>query len=191
MERAEPTTDYSKKEAADIAGCDERTIHRAIKAQKLTARKEPLPGGGEKTLINGADLNAWLDQRGELKQASHSLTVTRQTDTPASVSPVNEEMRALLSLALENQKHITALMGTPLQLTDGKKPRRSPVPLTERLTVSVTEAAQLSGIPNAKARIREAIEQNTLKAITTRRGKYDVHRIMQDDLREWLKSLRG
>lgn len=195
MERADATKDYSKKEAAAIAGCDERTIHRAIKADQLTARKESLPGGGEKTLIKGQDLNEWIDKR-EADRAPKQISkqpaaLARQADSP----PDNEQMRALLSIALENQKHINTLMTAPLHLTDGKKPRRQSVPMTERLTVTVTEAARLSGIPNAKAFIKEAIEQKRLKAIATQikvAGKEAIsYRIMQDDLKEWVKSLRG
>lgn len=200
MERAIPDHDYSKREAAEVAGCDERTIHRAIKADKLAARKEPLPGGGEKVFVRGADLNAWIDTR-EVTQ--HSAAVTRQPDIhPTSVTP-GQILEGMLRLA-ENQNTLQAgqmrlaeIMQTiqrqlPAAPEEGNKPsKRQSVPLTERLTVTLDEASRMSGIPNARTEIKVAIEKKKLKAIKRKRGQYYTYRIMTNDLREWLKSLRS
>lgn len=184
--------EYSKAEAAKVAGCNEMTIHRACKAEKLAHRREPLLGGNEKILIKHADLVEWM--KGRTKETALQVpAVTREPDREGdSVSP---EMlaRAILQLTQNQQQIAQTLEGLTnrLQLPGAQqKPARQPVPLTDRLTVTPDQAARLSGIPNARRIIKEAIESNSLPAIKSQRGPHTVYRIMVDDLKEFLRSLR-
>jgi excisionase family DNA binding protein len=190
-----PEKDYSKKEAAEISGISEKTIHRACIGGQLPSRREPLPGGGEKVLIKGSDLQTWLDTR---SRPTVTASLTRQGDIPPDLS---ERLTAGIMQLAQNQNdlqagqlHLAEILNTmrkqlgPAQADTSKRAVLTRPPLTDRLTVTPGEAAKLSGMPERE--IREAIGEGKLKAIKRARGNQTLYRIMREDLSEWLKSLR-
>jgi excisionase family DNA binding protein len=185
------STEYGKRDAAAITGVNERTIHRAIQAGQLSARKIPLPGGGEKVLISGEELQRWIDSRGEPK---HAPAVTRQGDSAAPDSNAlvsTSGLTAAVAQLAQNQQGIAAIlerMGARLlpAPSDSATPDMRPaviVPVESKPLITLDEARALTGL--SRNHLLDAIHAKKLRAKIIGRG----WRIKRADLDAYLKKL--
>jgi excisionase family DNA binding protein len=173
--------EYGKREAAAATGVNERTIHRAIQAGQLPARKVPLPGGGEKVLITGETLKAWLDTRAT---PTLSPAVTRQADSAAPDSRAGvtpETVRAIAAVFFE-QFGPRLLPASSDNATPDSKATVT-VPIESKPLLTLDEARALTGL--SRNHLLEAFHAKKLKARVIGRA----WRIKRSDLDAYLKKL--
>lgn len=177
----DPQIEYGKREAAAVTGVNERTIHRAIQAGQLPARKVRLAGGGEKVLITGEALKAWLDTRAT---QTHAPAVTGRRDSAPSdslalVSP--ETVKAIAAVFFE--QFSTRLLPAP-SVTDTPDSKAAvTVPIESKPLLMLDEARALTGL--SRNHLLEAIHAKKLKARVIGRA----WRIKRSDLDAYLKKL--
>jgi len=166
----------NKEEAAKYLSITVRTLQRHMAANRIGF------SGGRDTGKEATFTKADLDR---FKTDQEALTTTvSPVVSPLSenvIPPTQQALQAAFStqdIAPLGERLITALEGlqTP---TAGV----SPVPVADKLTLSLVEAAQLSGL--SRNHLRQAIEEKKLKARIIGRG----WRVKRDDLDAYVKKL--
>jgi len=166
----------NKEEAAEYLGITVRTLQRHMAANRISFR-----GGrdtGKEATFTTGDLDRFKTDQDALT-ASVSPVVSPLSENV--IPPVQQALQTAFQsqdIAPFGERLITALEGlqTP---TAGV----SPVPVADKLTLSLVEAAQLSGL--SRNHLRQAIEEKKLKARIIGRG----WRVKRDDLDAYVKKL--
>ena len=133
----------SKKQAAEFLGTSTRAIERAVRRGHLVAQYRPSKHGPM----------AWFAPQ-ELARYRNF----QQSRAPVGFNPVPEPKRDP-GIAIGT---ITTLQDADAQASQGRH-SNSAVPLNQRLMLSLTEAASLSGLP--RSFITESTENGRLKAL--------------------------
>lgn len=193
----------TKDEAAKLLGVSTRAIERYAKAGKLVVHYEDKPSGGQISLYNDSEVLALKEEqkKKELAKAnqavnqttntapssvemSDSSLVVKQSDTLTepldkvshrSLEPIFLELLERLTKAMEQGKVASQQPSTQLQ---------SQVNLTDKLTLSLDEAAALSGL--SKYWLTKAIKNSELKAAKRGHG----WNIKQTDLVKYIDLLK-
>jgi len=142
----------SKREAAEILGISTRGVERAVRRGQLQVQYRDSKHG-RKAWFRPADLNRYKLHQQTRNPVGFSSGIAHSSDkglTIGTVTPV-VEADALREHANERSSANT-------------------VPLSERLTLTVSEAAQLSGLPHSF--LTQSIEAGKLKSIRIGRRLY-------------------
>ena len=166
----------NKEEAAEYLGITVRTLQRHMAANRISFR-----GGrdtGKEATFTAGDLDGFkADQASLTASVSPVVSPLSENVSPApqqalqaafqtpDIAPLGER----LILALEGVLSPTAV--------------NSPVPVADKLTLSLAEASQLSGL--SRNHLRQAIEDKKLKARIIGRG----WRVKRSDLDAYVKKL--
>jgi excisionase family DNA binding protein len=167
--------EYSKKEAASIAGVNDMTIHRAIKSGKLPARKVPLPNGGEKNLITEADLQQWMTNRDGI------TNLPALTSQPDSALTQTDARLAILEQILINS---VSNMGNKSLPGVTESPALDLRELAVKETLTLAEAARLSGC--SEAHIRRGMDAGKIRH--DHNGPRRALRLSRADVLKWAKE---
>jgi len=161
----------NKKEAADYLGVSERAVERYTKAGRLSARYEK--GKTRPVAVYAQDELRRL--KGELE---HPATIRPAVEQPGPATaleriPTNpehgwSEFVAVIAGAVEAARH------------NGRAPG---VAVSEKLMLSLAEAAQLANV--SRAHLRAAIAEKKLKARIIGRG----WRVKREDLDLYVRKL--
>ena len=167
----------NKKEAADYLGISTRALERYTSLQRIGVRYEKGKTGDQAT-FDEDELRRFKDQ------LSNHRRVLPAIDSEASPSP-DTQPRQLARLSdvapLAIFERMTAALEGFQRQSDPSQ--LSIVDLAAKLTLSLTEASQLSGL--SRAYLRQAIEEKKLKARIIGKG----WRVKRADLDSYVKKL--
>jgi excisionase family DNA binding protein len=154
----------NKEEAANYIGASVRTLQRLTGAGKIPVSYERGHKGDE-ARYSQSDLDAYLQSQ----------------KTPALMRPevgAGDGTAQAMSLVATNgaASGAAALIEAFAQMS-------APVRVSEKFTLSLVEAAQLSGL--SRGHLRQAIEEKKLKARIIGRG----WRVKREDLEAYIKKL--
>ena len=170
----------NKREAAEYLGISTRSVENAVAAHRLSVRYEK-GKTGEQAVFDEAELRRYkaeLDSRRAPRTAVERVSAESAEREPRSlvrlsdVAPMPELVLALKSLSESLQTQKAANSHAPT-ISD----------LANKLTLSLAEAAQLSGL--SANHLREAIRAGKLKARIIGRG----WRVKRDDLDSYVQKL--
>lgn len=152
----------SKREAADLLGLSTRGIERAVRRGHLTVLYRDSKHGRQ----------AWFKTQ-ELESLKHGRASVGFTTgiPPRPVMPEQPQIGVLVPMVEVKPKH------------EDRQPGTSGVPIADRLTLTVDDAVQLSGLP--RNFIEENIHSGKLKAIAIGRR----HFIKRADLNGFVDKL--
>ncbi len=170
----------TKEQAAEILNMTTRAVERYTKQNRLSAtyekgRTRPVP------MYDEAEVK---ELAAALLQPSFTGAIATQRDnsdpdvaiqpSQALQAPLQQEMAANLAALLDRLVTAQEAQGNSKQAT---------LSLADKLTLSLAEAAQLSGL--SRGYLRAAIGEGTLKARIIGRG----WRVKRDDLDGYVKKL--
>jgi len=153
--------DITKRQAAELLGVSLRAVNRYAAAGKLSTTYRKNAHGWTEAIFNAAELEALkkqLEAPQPIQRQEKALTLR---DADKGVAVVLER----LSEALETLK------------------KRPAVPIEAQLTLSLRDAARLSGL--TKGYLLKAIKKRKLKAAKRGRG----WNIKRGDLKRWVAKL--
>jgi excisionase family DNA binding protein len=158
----------NKEQAANYIGASVRTLQRLTGAGKIPVTYERGHKGDEARYTQ-SDLDAYLQ--------SQRTPALMRPDTTATNGGTDDTTQAM-SLVTTNgaASGAAALIEAFAQMS-------APVRVSEKFTLSLIEAAQLSGL--SRGHLREAIEAKKLKARIIGRG----WRVKREDLEAYIKKL--
>lgn len=172
------------KEAAEYLNISVKTLERKITGGEITVAYIPGATGKQRT-FDQAELNRF--KADEAAKVAATTYVARPrvapvaSDAPSSSQALQTSFQAQ-DIAPLGERLITALEGLrTLTSANGEAPTISD--LAHKLTLSLAEAAQLSGL--SRGHLREAIGTGKLKARIIGRG----WRVKRDDLDAYVKKL--
>jgi len=158
----------TQKEVAEYLGIASRTVQRYAEQGKLHCTYEPGPTGGHRPVYDREEVEKFKKQMGASENGS-GASVGLSRRSPGGASP--EQLEKLVEAALirvQALPHLTV-------------PR---IRTTEKLTLTLAEAAELSGL--SRGFLREAIAKKKLKGI---RGAGRGFRIKRSDLETFVRGL--
>jgi excisionase family DNA binding protein len=158
----------SKREAAEMLGVSTRGIERAVRRGQLTVQYRDSKHG-KKAWFKPVDL-----QHYRLHQEARS-PVGFTAPAVQQLPPSSPTIGAVIP--------VVDMETWPRKRKDKGKQADNPVPIADRLTLRVTEAVQLSGLPHTY--ILENIRAGKLKAIRIGRAWH----IKRSDLSEFVQNL--
>jgi excisionase family DNA binding protein len=167
----------NKQEAAEYLGISVRTLQR-LTAQGEISAGEVRGKTGMVTDYAKEELDRFKQE--EERKAQDATRYVRPHVTP--VTPDNATP-AQTALALGRAGNSPALVELITALEQAHAARTQPVPVFEKLTLSLAEASQLSGL--SRNHLRQAIEEKKLKARIIGRG----WRVKREDLEAYVKKL--
>lgn len=158
----------TQKEVAEYLGIASRTVQRYAEQGKLHCTYEPGPTGGHRPVYDRDEVEKFkkqIDSGNGNGGAPVGLSVRRPGG--ASVEDLVQSVQAAL-LRVESLPRLTVMQ----------------IRTTEKLTLTIAEAAELSGL--ARGFLREAIAKGKLKGI---RGAGRGFRIKRSDLETFVRGL--
>ena len=169
----------NKQEAAEYLGVSVRTLQR-LTAQGEVSAGEVRGKTGMVTDYSKEELDRFKQEEERKAQDAtryvrpHVIPVTPDSATPAQTA-----------LALGRAGNSLALVEliAALEQAHATRTQPVPVPVADKLTLSLAEASQLSGL--SRNHLRQAIEEKKLKARIIGRG----WRVKRDDLGAYVKKL--
>ncbi len=168
----------NKKEASEYLGISTRALERYVMLKRLGVRYERGKTGDQAVFDAGElrGLKAELDKR----KAPRAGVVA---ETPESPDTEPRQLARLSDVAppLAIFERMTAVLERLER--KGEPSQASTVDLAAKLTLSLAEASQLSGL--SRGHLRDAIENRKLKARIIGRG----WRVKRDDLEAYVKKL--
>jgi len=155
----------NKAEVCAALGVSDRTVQRLTSQGRLPCRYENAPNGGRRPVYEAADVEK---VKGEMAagSATTSLAMTGRSSTRAGGMTIEE-------LAL--------ILGTVVTRAQPPAPQ---IAITDKLTLTLAEAAELSGL--SRGFLREAIGKKKLRGI---RGAGRGFRIKRADLETFVRGL--
>jgi excisionase family DNA binding protein len=159
----------SKREAAEMLGVSTRGIERAVRRGQLTVQYHDSKHG-KKAWFRPIDLERYR-LRQEARMPMGFATVPMQQLPPPGPGPMIGAVVPVVDMEPWPRKD------------KGKHKADNSVPIADRLTLRVTEAVQLSGLPHTY--ILENIRSGKLKAIRIGRAWH----IKRSDLNDFVQSL--
>lgn len=165
----------NKEKAAEFLGVSIRTLQRYTAAGKVPARSVHTPHGHQAEY-----------EREDLERLKAELTAAvpryvRPTVTPdAGVTPGAATTTALAPIQPNFAEKLTAALEA---LKEAWKPAAPAVPLSEKLMLTLAEAAALSGL--SKGYLRNAITDKQLKAQVIGKG----WKVKRADLDKFIQKL--
>ena len=167
----------NKKQAAEFLNVSEKTIERAVKSNQLAASY--VKGSHGKTpVFEQAELERYKAERDTILH-NPSIVATPEQTTPAFVS---NELATTKDTSTDNRQSNVASFADAL--ADALSRRAQTVSLTDKLTLSITDAANLSGL--SKTLLRTAIKDGKLKTVP---GSHGAKHIRRADLDSFIESL--
>jgi len=163
----------NKQEASEALGITVRTLQRHTSQGKIAARQER----GKTGMITVYDPEEVERFKRELEDATGYVRPSVAPVTPDTATP------GQTALALGRAGNSPALVELIVALEQAHAARTQPVPVADKLTLSLTEASQLSGL--SRNHLRQAIGEKKLKARIIGRG----WRVKRDDLDVYVKKL--
>jgi excisionase family DNA binding protein len=167
----------NKQEAAEYLGVSVRTLQR-LTAQGEISAGEVRGKTGMVTDYAKEELDRFKQEEERKAQDAtryvrpHVIPVTPDNATPAQTA-----------LALGRAGNSPALVELIAALEQAHAARTQPVPVADKLTLSLAEASQLSGL--SRNHLRQAIEEKKLKARIIGRG----WRVKREDLDAYVRKL--
>ena len=175
----------NKREVADELECSTRQVEKYVGLGRLHVVEYVRGKTGREGVYDSAEV---AHLKVELERVRNE--VIGHTAQTALAAPKREAVALVeqLTASLDRQHKdveriiaaITSLREAPAQLNGEATPG---VGITDKLTLSLAEAAQLSGL--SRGHLREAIEEKKLKARILGRG----WRVKRDDLEAYVKKL--
>lgn len=159
----------NKEQAANYIGTSVRTLQRLTGAGKIAVTYERGHKGDE-ARYSQSDLDAYLQSQ---KPAALMRPDASANDGDASAS---QAMSLVTTNGAASGAAGSALIEAFAQMS-------APVRVSEKFTLSLVEAAQLSGL--SRGYLRQAIEEKKLKARIIGRG----WRVKREDLEAYIKKL--
>ena len=176
----------NKREVADELECSTRQVEKYVGLGRLHVIEYVRGKTGREGVYDSAEVAHLKD---ELERVRNE--VIGHTAQTALAAPKREAVALVeqLTASLDRQHNdaeriiaaITSLREAPAQLNGEASP--AGVGIMDKLTLSLMEAAQLSGL--SRGHLREAIEEKKLKARIIGRG----WRVKRDDLEAYVKKL--
>lgn len=160
----------NKKKAAEFLGVSERAIERYTAKGKLPVHYEKKKNGGQIAFYDDETikkLKAEQEEPPKVKPAPKPDEPTEPTPRTSLVRVAAPDLAEVFSLAFKAQRESDRLT----------------VAITEKLTLTIPEAAALSGI--SQRCLKEAIKTNQL--VGCRLGR--LWRIKRSELEEYIKKL--
>jgi excisionase family DNA binding protein len=161
----------TKEEVAQLLGVSTRAVERYTQAGKLSVKYEK--GKTRPVAIYDAE------EVKTLKVTIDNPPLHRPTIPPI---PDNPTTQALIPTN-PDQDRLAAFVGIVASQFEQARSKHQPVPLADKLTLTLIEAAQLSGL--SKQRLREAIRDEKLHGQILGRG----WKIKRGDLENYIKKL--
>jgi len=156
----------TQKEAAEYLGVAPRTVQRYAERGILHCTYEPGPTGGHRPVYDREEVEKFKEQIGTTAPGQSVGRPAGQSGRPGGGMTIEE-------LAL--------ILGTVVTRAQPAAPQ---IALTDKLTLTLAEAAELSGL--ARGFLREAIRSRKLKGI---RGAGRGFRIKRSDLETFVRGL--
>ena len=163
----------SKREAAEMLGVSTRGIERAVGRGQLTVQYRDSKHG-KKAWFRPTELERY--RRHQEARVPVGFTTAAVQQLPPLPSPGPGPTPTIGAV-------VPVVDMEPWPAKDKRKSSHNPVPIADRLTLRVTEAVQLSGLPHTY--ILENIRAGKLKAIRIG-GAWHIKR---SDLSEFVQSL--
>jgi excisionase family DNA binding protein len=161
----------NKEQAANYIGASVRTLQRLTGAGKIAVTYERGHKGDE-ARYSQSDLDAYLQ--------SQKPVALMRPDTAATSGATDDTTQAM---SLVTTGGAASGMATGAALIEAFAQMSAPVRVSEKFTLSLVEAAQLSGL--SRGHLRQAIEAKKLKARIIGRG----WRVKREDLEAYIKKL--
>ncbi len=161
----------NKEQAANYIGASVRTLQRLTGAGKIPVTYERGHKGDEARYTQ-SDLDAYLQ--------SQKPAALMRPDTAATSGATDDATQAM---SLVTTGGAASGMATGAALIEAFAQMSAPVRVSEKFTLSLIEAAQLSGL--SRGHLRQAIEEKKLKARIIGRG----WRVKREDLEAYIKKL--
>lgn len=156
----------NKAEVCAELSVSERTVQRLTAQGKLPVRYENAPNGGRRPVFEAADV-----QKLKREMANGNSTTT----TGQSVARIGGTGRL--------PAQFTQMLDGLLAIARANPAPASQIRATEKLTLTLAEAAELSGL--SKGFLREAIRSKKLRSI----GSSRRHRVRRADLEAFVAAL--
>jgi hypothetical protein len=153
----------TKSEAAEALGVNEKTIERLAAAKQLKQAFRPEPGKRAAAVYDPADVARVLEERRAKKEIA-------LTPHPARVKPIS------------NPAWLPALQSIGPALEALKALAPVPVPIAQKLMLTLDEAVIYSGMP--KAYLLERIRDGRLAAV--KYGRWYIRRAALEAVETWL-----
>ena len=166
----------TKTEAANVLGLSERAVARHAAAGRLGHPEyHPLPGGGSRVYYSAESveqLKASLAAGTGSDVAIEGTQRGRALRTVHAPGPIPDQWAVVLAEAIASA------------IGKARETEIARVPLDRKLTLTIAEAADLSGLP--KAHIKRAVRGKKLRAVKVG-GQW---RIERGRLRAYVRALR-
>src|SRR5260370_5224069 len=153
----------SKREAAELLGVSTRGVERAVRRGHLRVLYRDSKHG-KKAWFNPHDLVRYKQQQETRGPVGFTSGIPPQLPGPTIGTVV-----PMVEMAPWPKK--------------GRQPRTNPVPIADRLTLTLNDAVQLSGLP--RRFVVQSIHDRKLKAIQLRR----THYVKRCDLTDFVQNL--
>jgi excisionase family DNA binding protein len=161
----------SKREAAEMLGVSTRGIERAVRRGQLTVEYRDSKHG-KKAWFNSTDLERYRRHQAERVPMGFT-TISPPQPTPTVPTPTVPMIGAVVPMVdMETWPR-----------KDKRKASQNPVPIADRLTLTMGEAAHLSGLP--RSFIAKNIHDGTLKGIRIGRS----YHVKRSDLDQFVQVL--
>ncbi len=153
----------SKREAAELLGVSTRGVERAVRRGHLRVLYRDSKHG-KKAWFNPHDLVRYKQQQETRGPVGFTSGIPPQLPGPTIGTVV-----PMVEMAPWPKK--------------GRQPRTNPVPIADRLTLTLNDAVQLSGLP--RRFVVQSIHDRKLKAIKLGRSHY----VKRSDLNDFVQNL--
>jgi excisionase family DNA binding protein len=172
----------TKEEAARFLGVSVRTLQRIAQKKRHTPLYARGKTGQKVATFDDETLSGWKDELE--REATASATVAPSDDMQAVTSDTATPAQTALALAGAGRSNaLLELINALSNSAASRKHEASVTDLAHKLTLSLDEAARLSGL--SRGHLRQAIEEKKLKARIIGRG----WRVKRDDLDLYVKKL--
>lgn len=172
------------KEAAEYLGISVKTLERKIAGGEIAVAYTP-GATGKQRVFDAAELDRFRDSQAAWLATTTYVARPRVAPVASDAASPEQALQTAFQsqdIAPIGERLISALEGLrTLTSANGQAPTISD--LAHKLTLSLAEAAQLSGL--SRGHIREAIGKGKLKARIIGRG----WRVKRDDLDGYVKKL--
>ncbi len=162
----------NKKEAAEYLGISPRMVENYVNKGELSVRKER-GATGDIAVYDERELRA-LKAKIDARRAPRGMVIREGSESPEAEARTDSQP----SQALARRADLTAFV----EMLQKVSPAVA-VPVADKLTLSLDEAARLSGL--SRNHLRQAIEEKKLKARIIGRG----WRVKRDDLDIYVRKL--
>jgi len=163
----------NKKEAADYLGISTRALEYHVNKGNISARYE-----------RGKTGDVAVFEERELRELKAKLQRPARSASAAIVeAPQSPEAETRSLARLSEAPAALAVLERLAAVYESAGRASVPVPVADKLTLSLVEASQLSGL--SRGHLRQAIDEKKLKARIIGKG----WRVKRDDLEAYVKKL--